>query len=109
MFAPDTSFDSTLVFDIGKTMEFNEGFYDILTSTFAEKLSKLPVKGTYRVVTERFRPDLISYRIYGAEQFKIILLMYNGLNSHLDIVPGITLLYPSMRDIEAILFETKVR
>lgn len=109
MFAPDTSFDSSLSFDIGKIMEFKEGFYDILTSTFVEKLRNLPIAGSYRVTTERFRPDLISYRIYGSEQYKIMLLLYNNMSSYMDIVPGITLLYPSIRSMESILFDNKVR
>lgn len=109
MFAPNTSFSSTLVFDIGKIMEFNNGFYDILTSVFVEKLRKLPVAGTYRVTTERFRPDLISYRIYGAEQYKIVLMLYNNLSSYLEIIPGLTLSYPSMNNIESILFDQTVR
>lgn len=109
MFIPDTSFKADLVFDIGKIMEFNEGFYDILTSLFVDKLEKLPVAGTYQVTTERFRPDLIAYRIYGAEQFKIILMMYNDLTSYLQIVPGLTLIYPSLRSVEELLFEHKMR
>ena len=109
MFTPDVSFKGDLVFDIGKIMEFNEGFYDILTSTFCEKLKSLPVFGVYKVVTERFRPDLISYRIYGDEQYKLILMMYNGLVSHKEIIPGIELIYPSLSSIESILFDESVR
>ena len=109
MFSPDTSFDSPLVFDIGKIMEFNEGFYDILTSTFLERLMELPIAGSYRVTTERFRPDLIAYRIYGEEQFKTVLMLYNNLTSYLEVLPGITLLYPSFRDMESIMLENKVR
>lgn len=109
MFAPDVSFDSPLQFDLGKLMEFKEGFYDILSSTFCEKLLKLPVAGTYRVTVERFRPDKISYILYGDEQYKMMLLMYNSLSSYLDIVPGLDLVYPSLHDMEAILFDEKVR
>lgn len=109
MFAPDLSFDSPLTFDIGKIIEWNGGFYDILTSTFAEKLLKLPVVGTYQVTTERFRPDLISFRIYGSEQFKIPLLLYNNLTSFLDIQPGLILNYPSLTAMEQILFDNVVR
>ena len=109
MFAPDTGFKADLVFDIGKLMEFNEGFYDILTSTFVANLEKLPVAGTYTVVSERFRPDLISHRKWGEEQFKIILMLYNGLTSYTQIVPGMTLLYPSFRAVEELMFESKMR
>lgn len=41
MFAPDTSFQAEAHFDIGKLMDFDEGFYDVLTSIFMEKLKTL--------------------------------------------------------------------
>ncbi len=109
MFAPNTSFNAEPVFDLGKILEFNEGFYDILTSVFVEKLLQLPVAGTYSVTTERFRPDLISYKIYGSEQYKLMLMLYNSLNSYTEVVPGITRSYPSLSSMEAILFDTTVR
>lgn len=109
MFAPNTSFNADPVFDIGKIMEFNEGFYDILTSVFVAKLLALPVTGTYTVTTERFRPDLISYKIYGSEQYKLMLMLYNNLNAYTEILPGLTLSYPSLSAMEAILFDTTVR
>lgn len=109
MFTPDLSFPSSLTFDIGKIMEFDDGFYDILTSTFAEKLVTLPIQGTFQVTTERFRPDLISYKIYGAEQFKIALMLYNNMTSFLEILPGVILNYPSLMSMEQILFDEVVR
>lgn len=109
MFTPDLSFNSELTFDFGKIIEFNEGFYDILTSTFIEKLMQLPILGTYHVTTERFRPDLISYRLYGSEQYKLMLLMYNSMTSPLEIVPGVVLSYPSLNSMEQILFDEVVR
>lgn len=109
MFSPDTSFNAEPVFDLGKIIEFNEGFYDILTSVFVEKLLQLPVTGTYTVTTERFRPDLISYNIYGSEQYKLMLMLYNNLSAYTDLVPGVTLSYPALSSMEAILFDTTVR
>lgn len=109
MFSPDTSFPGTPVFDLGKLMEFDEGFYDILTSVFVERLRSLPVAGTYTIVTERFRPDLVAYNIYGAEQYKLMLMLYNNISAYTEFVPGLTLSYPSLASMEAILFDTTVR
>ena len=109
MFSPDTSFAGDPVFDIGKIMEFKEGFYDILTSVFVEKLLALPVSGTYTIVTERFRPDLVAYNIYGSEQYKLMLMLYNNITNYTEFVPGLTLSYPTLASMDALLFDTAVR
>lgn len=105
MFNPDLSFEGELKFDIGKILPFEEGFYDILNSVFVIKLMALPMVGTFMVTNERFRPDIISYKLYGSEEYKIILMLYNGITSFQEIIPGITLLYPSLKSMEEILFD----
>jgi hypothetical protein len=106
MFTSNVAFQSDLRIDFGKILEFNLDFYDILTSEYVVNLKNLPVAGTFRVVTERFRPDLISYRIYDDEQYKHILMVYNDLVSYKQILPGLTLAYPSLLGMQSLLFSS---
>jgi hypothetical protein len=104
MQAPNTTFKTNIKFDFGRIMPFTEGFYDIINSKYVEELKKLPIAGVYTVTTEIYRPDLISYRIFGSVIYKMPLMIYNGVISYDQIVSGLELNYPSKTKMEELLY-----
>lgn len=104
MFQPTLSFSSRVRFDLGKLIQLDSGFYDVVTSSYMEALVKLRAAGSYKVTTERYRPDLISAKIYGREEYKMMLLAYNGLFTFLQVEEGVELKYPSLTDLEDLMF-----
>lgn len=109
MFNPDNTFDSYLRLDLGKLIELNNNFYDILTSNYVKHLHSLPIAGTYQVITEMFRPDLISYKIYKDVQYKLLLMEYNSIIKITEIVPGLVLKYPSLQDLQSLVFQLNTK
>lgn len=81
--------------------------YDPLTSEFLRQLKSLPVNGRFSIQSEESRPDLVSFRIYGNNQFWWILMMYNSIISIEDLQIGQLLSYPSLGSLEALYFSLK--
>lgn len=92
-----------------KYMEKVEGTVDILTSYFIIELQKLQPSGVFQVSSEIYRPDLISYKIYGHVQFWWIILIYNDLISPWELTVGKELSFPSLDDLENLYFSLKVK
>lgn len=104
MFYIDKDYESDLRMDFGKIVPFTNNWYDVLPSFFLYKLRLLPVAGLYVVTKEQYRPDLVSFSIYGDVQYKQLLMEYNSIISHLDIIIGLQLSYPSLADMEDIFY-----
>lgn len=112
MFYIDPSKNLPTRYDIAKFLEYvtpppvSEGpVFDVLASYFWNKIPDLPLGGNYLVVGEANRPDLISYRIYGDTQYYWIIMIYNGISFNEDIIMGLQLSYPSLKDLEDLYFK----
>lgn len=104
---PNLTFISPLKYDIGKIIPWmteNASMYDILSSSYASMIKQLPSEGTFRIVTERYRPDLISYKIYGKVTYKIPLMLYNDIILPQECYVGRILQYPSVLNLDNLLF-----
>lgn len=84
-----------------KLMRFDKsGVYDILDSHFMTELVKLPMAGTYVVVDDEARPDVIAYRLLGSTEYWWVLMLYNNLIMPSQLVAGSTIKYPAMDKLE---------
>lgn len=92
-------------FDFKKFMEY-EKYYDIITSEISQSLKEIPVYGNF-VVTEEFRPDLISYKIYQDTMYWWIIMLYNDLTSIYQLTTGLTIKFPPLKAIEKYYYNLK--
>ena len=95
-------------FDMEKFLEFTDNA-DPLNSKFLSELLRLPVRGQFVVEGEEARPDRLSYRIYGNTQYWWILLMYNKKQDPDAIASGDVINYPSLQELEQLLFSLKAK
>ncbi len=100
-------YDTDARYDFAKFLQYENNNFDPLTSKFLEELNTLEISGEYKVTTEEYRPELLSYYIYSDQQYWWILLEYNNLLSFEDLVTGLTISYPSLADLEALYFDLK--
>jgi len=102
--------NSTLVasgrYDQAQFSNYDTDVYDHLDSYFEYKLSSLPISGEFTVsAAEDNRPDLVSYKIYNDVALWWIIMAVNGLINPSEVVAGKKLSYPSLTDIELLLFK----
>lgn len=109
MFYFNFDYESSERYDAAKYMEATEGTLDILTSYFINEFLDLPSVGVFQISSELYRPDLISYKIYGHVQYWWLLLLYNGLASPWEVTVGKTLAYPSLEKVEDLYFALKAK
>ncbi|MDK1290231.1 hypothetical protein [Pseudoalteromonas umbrosa] len=76
--------------------------YDILDSHFLVELNKLPMAGTYVIVEDEGRPDVIAYKLFGSTEYWWIIMAYNNLLMPSQLVAGAAIKYPSMQRIETL-------
>lgn len=105
MFYIDLTKDTVARFDMGKFMEMSDGALGILESYMMLEIPKLPFQGLYNVSGEGGMPDLLSYNIYGNEQYWWILMAYNNLIDPDELVEGMTIKYPSLASLEQLYFQ----
>lgn len=99
--------DTAERYDLSKFMsKFGSKFFDVLDSDFLLRLNKVRDFGTYKVVSEAGRPDLLSERIYGSgfTQYWWVILLYNNLRYPTDIKTGMIIKYISIAHLEDIYF-----
>jgi len=89
-------------FDKARFSLWDIDIYDTLNSFMWNQLSKLPSRGSFTISSEVSRPDIIAYRIYGTVALWWVVMLYNGLSKHEQLIQGMTLNYPSIQDIEAL-------
>jgi len=90
-----------------KFMEFSEEGHDILTSYFMLKIDGLKPIGSFTVTSEAGRPDVVSYKLYGSTQYWWVILAYNNMVHHDELVTGTVLKIPSLSDMESLYFQLK--
>jgi len=110
MYFINTKADLPNRYDIAKFLEYvipDSGgpLFDVLASYFWNNLMNLPIGGTFTVIGEGNRPDLISYRIYGDIQYYWIIMLYNGITNNEDIQIGTILYYPLLKDLDNLYFQ----
>ncbi|QIG71451.1 baseplate wedge subunit protein [Rhizobium phage RHph_TM39] len=102
------NYDANVInrYDQAKFMPYSEDMYDILDSTFMDKLRTIGKYGVFTVTSEDGRPDLIAEKIYGLgySQYWWILMLYNDIVDPEDIVTGTVIRYPSVSTLENIYF-----
>lgn len=107
---PNLRFESQLKYDIGKIIPWvvPANQFDILSSGYCAMIKQLPVSGTYKIVKEIFRPDLLSYAIYYDVKYKIPLMLYNDMFTLSDCYQGRLVSYPSLFDLDELLFSLAI-
>ena len=93
---------------LGRFCEYLDDLYDIIPSYFLQKLRELPPK-VYLTITPdiEYRPDLLSYQLYGDVQYWWLLLFYNDLISFEDLVAGLEIKYFNLVDLESLYLSLK--
>lgn len=107
MFYVDLDYESLDRYDFAKFMEWTNDCHDILNSYFVSKLKNMPSAGEYVVQAEEHRADLLSYNIYGDIQYWWVVMLYNNILDTEDIEAGLTVMYPSLSDLEDLFFSLK--
>jgi hypothetical protein len=109
LFYIDLDKETTERFDFSKFCEYTNGEYDNFTSSFLIDLKKLATENSYTVTYEEDRIDLISYKIYGSTQYWWILIEYNAILDPFTIPNGTIINYPSLQDLQLLLFNLKAK
>ena len=92
--------DTVTRYDTIKFFNFDVDNIDCLTSYMLKILKTLPVQGSYTLLNEDARPDLLSYHIYKDTQYWWLLLAYNSILDINDLKPRLIVQYPSLDNIE---------
>jgi len=78
-------------------------FADTLINDFVNRLRTLPVDTTY-IVEVPYRPDLVSWKIYGTTKLWWMILTYNGLAIS-DLKTGVKISLFRLGDLESLLYD----
>lgn len=100
MFYINNDLETKTRFDMIKFLNFDVDNIDCLGSYMLLNIPNLPMQGTYTIMSEEKRPDLLSYSIYEDTQYWWILMWYNSITSIEELKSGITLGYPSINAIQ---------
>jgi len=92
-------------FNPERFINFENGYFDILQSPLLNQIKHLPTIGTYKVVSHPYRPDVLSHNIYNDTQYWMYLLIYNGIDTIMDLKAGIEIKYFDLDDLEGLLYE----
>jgi len=87
-------------FQYERFSEWEEGFYDVLNSSFLSTINELEIAGEFLVTKDEMRIDIISYRIYGSTKYWWILLEFNDIIDQFTIKTGDLLKFFSLTDLE---------
>lgn len=109
VFNINLDYESSVRFDIARFVEYTENSYEPLTSEFFEKVGALPNIDRFTVTSEAGRPDLISYKIYGSDQYWWILMLINGIMDVSGITEGTVIEYIDLSDLEDLYFSLKAK
>lgn len=101
--------DAPIRFDLSSFMLFDVDVFDPVTSHLWENIKGLSSGGQYTVSGDDFRPDQVSYKIYGSPDYWWIILIYNEKLSFNDIQHGDELNYPSVQALEDLYFGLNIK
>lgn len=105
----DSSRDTQDRFDLSKFMEFVVDNYDPLTSALLDDLPTVEQGLVFTVQGEESRPNVVSKKIYGSNQYWWVVLLYNNLIDFRDFVTGDDLIAPSIVGLESLYFSLKAK
>lgn len=96
-------------YDLARFCEWNSDadMYDITTSDFVEKLTKLPVAGEIQITVDEERLDNLSYKLYGSTQYWWVLALYNYLPNFKYLRNGMIIRFFSISDLELLTLSLK--
>ena len=92
--------ETTSKFDMIRFLDFNVDNIDCHGSYMLENIPKLPLIGILTITTEQYRPDILSYDLYGTTEYWWILMWYNSIVNISDLVSGVQINFPSKTSIE---------
>jgi len=95
-------------FDMSKFMEYTDN-HDPLNSRFLHKLLQLPLRGQVKVTSEESRPDQLSVSVFGDPQYWWVLMFYNKKQDTDELAIGETINFPSLQELEDLLFSLKAK
>ena len=104
----DLNRDTTLRFDMARFMLYDDDVFEPISSHVYENIKELPSGGQYTVKGDDFRPDQVSFKIYGTTEFWWILLIYNEKLSFQELQHGDELNFPSVQSLEDLYFKLKI-
>jgi len=108
MYFINLNYQGTPKYSLGRFCEYLDDLYDVIPSYFLQRLRNLPVKGYLTITPDlEFRPDLLSYNLYGETQYWWLLLFYNDLISFEDLVSGLEIKYFDLVDLESLYLSLK--
>lgn len=102
MFYINNEIETDVRFDTIKFFNFNVDNIDPLDSYFISNIQKLPATGTYTIVSEDKRPDLVSYQLYEDTQYWWILMIYNKILDISEFSAGTDIVYPDKSLLETL-------
>jgi hypothetical protein len=100
--------ESDVRFDPERFMQYTDNL-DPLTSSIFTDVKKLNIAGYFVIGGEEYRPDSISFKIYGHHQYWWLLMAYNDIQDINALTSGRSIKYPSQADLEDIYFSLKSR
>jgi hypothetical protein len=96
-------------FPLHRGFEFSNGSYDVFSQRLHKEIRELQPYGKIEITNQEYRPDLVSFDVYGMCDFWNILMFYNNIPNVLDINIGLTVNFPKMGDVENIYFRMQNR
>jgi len=107
MFFFDPDVESADRYDLSKFMAWREDTYDFLDSLFLEQLRLIPHRGEFIIQNEERRPDLIAWKVYRDVRYWWLILHYNDIPDHEELLSGMVLKLPSISDVEDLYFRLR--
>lgn len=107
MYGLNLDADSSPRFDPRRFLEWSDDMYDVLSSSFFEKIEELPMAGLYRDRQGKGRLDNLSYRLYNTTSYWWVLALYNFMPNHKYAAEGTQIRYFNVADLERMLFSLK--
>lgn len=100
--------DSPIRFESSKFFPFTDvSGFDIIRSYLAQQLGYIPSSGSYNIVTEEGRVDLVAVDTLGSTQYYWLLMMYNGITDVSQLKTGVELKIPDRDSLEELYFRAK--
>lgn len=91
-------------FDMMRYMAFREGYYDAVSSYFLQEARMLPAIGLYKITDVPFRPDMISFDLYGDTQYWWLVMLYNDEIFLEKLTQGRKLSYFALGDLDRLFY-----
>lgn len=102
MFFINKSVTTQQRYDLQRFIERLDGAYEFINSYIIAKVQDLKIIGMFTIRNAPYRPDLISYEIYGDTQYWPFLMEYNHILELEELKIGTQINYFSLEELEDI-------